>query len=66
VTNLEFVLSTLQEHCSNFARRNNIKNVLLFFYSRKINKAPKKAPEGFTLVKVDYSKELVGNYVNIG
>ncbi|MGD0994600.1 MAG: hypothetical protein ABR909_03630 [Candidatus Bathyarchaeia archaeon] len=61
--NLESVLSKLQEHCPNFSP-DNIKNVLLFFHDAK-NTPPTKTNNGFTLISIDYSKEIKGNFVTL-
>jgi len=63
--NLEFILCFLQKHCRNFSCENNVKNVLLFFYNKKINSPPSKVPKNFSLVEIDYSQVAIGNYINI-
>lgn len=63
--NLEFVLSTLQKHCRDSSCSNDTKNVLLFFYNNKINSPPHKAPSNFSLVEIDYSQAINGNYVTV-
>jgi hypothetical protein len=61
--NLEFVLSKLQEHCPNISH-DNTKNVLLFFHDAK-NTPPTKTNKGFTLIPIDYSKEIKDNFVTL-
>lgn len=63
--NLEFVLETLQKNCKVYSCKGNVKNVLLFFYNKKINSPPHKVPKSFALVAVDYSGEIIGNYVKV-
>jgi hypothetical protein len=63
--NLEFILNELLEHCKQFSGKDNIKNVLLFFYNDGDEpKLPDKI-ETFNLVKIDYSKELTENFITI-
>jgi hypothetical protein len=63
--NLEFILNELLEHCKQFSGKDNIKNVLLFFYKDGDKpKVPDKI-ETFNLVKIDYSKELKENFITL-
>jgi len=62
--NLEFVLKTLLEHCRKFSGEQNIKNVLVFFYKERLDALPIK-PEDFTLVTIDYSQDITGNFVRM-
>jgi len=63
--NLEFILNELLERCKQFSSKDNIKNVLLFFYNDGNEpKLPDKI-EIFNLVKIDYSKELKENFITI-
>jgi hypothetical protein len=63
-TNLEFVLTKSIGCCKKFTS-NNIKNLVLFFYDAKKSKKPTKVSEPFTLIPVDYSKEIKNNFVTI-
>jgi hypothetical protein len=60
-TNLEFILNKLLEHCKRFSP-NNIKNMLLFFYNAEKSRKPTEIKD-FTLIPIDYSKEILGNFV---
>jgi len=63
--NIEFILNELLEHCRQFSGKDNIKNVLLFFYNdEKKPKLPDKI-RIFNLVKIDYSKELGENFITL-
>jgi hypothetical protein len=62
--NLEFVLETLWEHSKKLLGEQNIKNVLVFFYKKRLAALPIK-PEDFTLVAIDYSQDIIGNFVRI-
>lgn len=59
--NIEFVLSKLIEHCP----QRNIKNVLLFFFRRDSSRAPSNVDKNFTLISIDYSREMQGNYIEL-
>jgi hypothetical protein len=61
--NLEQILNMLIEHCRGFQGEQNIKNVLLYFHRAK-SSIPSK-PEGFELIPIDYSKNVVGNFVKL-
>jgi len=63
--NLEFILNKLLEHCRRFSSKDNIKNVLLFFYNAKKSRSPLKTNTEFTLVTFDYSKEIPDNFVTL-
>jgi len=61
--NLEFILEELLGRCRSFSSKDNIKNVLLFFY--KDGEKP-ELPDKiriFNLVKIDYSKKLKENFI---
>lgn len=64
-TNLEFILNKLLEHCRRFSSEDSIKNVLLFFYNAKKSKSPLKINTEFTLVPIDYSEEIIDNFVTL-
>lgn len=64
--NLEFVLNALQKHCGESRFEDHIKDVLLFFYNGEKSEPPTKVTRGFRLVKLDYSREIMGNYVVLG
>jgi len=61
-TNLEFVLNRLLDHCKNFSSKDNIKNVLIFFY-KGTPKPSFEVGRVFKLVLIDYGKETSGNFV---
>jgi hypothetical protein len=60
--NLEFVLNKLLGRCKTFSSENNVKNVLLFFYRGK-SKPPHRISKAFTLIAIDYGKEVQNNFV---
>jgi hypothetical protein len=60
--NLEFVLNKLLRRCKTFSSENNVKNVLLFFYRGK-SKPPHRINKAFTLIAIDYGKEIKNNFV---
>ena len=62
-TNLEFILNKLLKHCRSITSEVNIKNVLLFFYNAQKSKRPFKTHRDFTLMSIDYSKEIPSNFV---
>jgi len=64
-TNLEFILNKLLEHCRRFSSEDSVKNVLLFFYNAKKSRSPLKINTEFTLVPIDYSEEIIDNFVTL-
>ena len=64
-TNLEFILSMILKHFGKVSPVENLKNVLLFFFNKKRSSPPTKIPEGFTLVAIDYSQEMIGNFISL-
>ena len=61
--NIQTVLSIIKQH---YSSQPAIRNVLLYLYDRTFNnKAPQKAGTDFSVVPIDYSGGLFGNYVNI-
>lgn len=62
-TNLEFVLTKIHKYLGKIPSKQNIKNILLFFYNKNNSSPPTKIPEGFNLVTVDYSQETIGNFI---
>ena len=62
-TNLEFILTVSQKHFGRVPSKQNIKNVLLFFYDKDKSTPPTNIPKGFSLVAIDYSKEVTGNFI---
>jgi len=61
--NLHFILTKSTKHCKKLSA-DNIKNVLLFFHNAaKKSKPPKKTNKSFTLIPIDYSKEIDGNFI---
>lgn len=65
VTNLEFVLGKLIDHRKGFYSRANIKNVLFFFYNSEVSDPPTEVNVDFTLIPLDYSKKLEGNFIEL-
>jgi hypothetical protein len=64
-TNLEYVLMKSVEYCRTITNH-NIKNVLLFFHSNKKRPKPKVEIRGvFTMIPIDYSEEVEGNFVTL-
>ena len=63
--NLEFILSNLERCCKNFSSEHNIKNVLLFFHNRKLTTPPSKISGNFSLLSIDYSQEIMGNFITL-
>jgi len=62
-TNLEYILTRSMEHCKKITY-DNIKNVLLFFYSsKKKSKPPIEINSTFKIIPIDYSEEVEGNFV---
>ena len=64
--NLQFILTMLQRYCKNLSSERNIKNVLLFFYDKNRSTPPIKISENFNLVSIDYSQEIMGNFIALG
>jgi len=64
-TNLELILSELFKHCSNITSGANVKNVLLFFYNAHKSKCPFRTHRDFTLIPIDYSKEIPNKFVTL-
>ena len=64
-TNLQFILTMLQNHCGKLSSERNIKNVLLFFYNRTKSTPPIKISGNFNLVSIDYSQEIIGNFITL-
>jgi hypothetical protein len=66
-TNLQSVLTMLQNHCPNFSSEHHIKNVLLFFYNKELGSKSPTAEE-FEPIPMDYSKGIskkTGNFINL-
>jgi len=64
-TNLEYVLTKSVEYCRTITYH-NIKNVLLFFHSNKKKMKPQVEIRGaFTMIPIDYSEEVEGNFVTL-
>jgi len=63
--NLQFILTKLQKHCRRFSSKRNIQNVLCFFYNRRNTKPPSKTSKDFSLVSIDYSQEIVNNFITL-
>lgn len=61
--NLELILTKIREHCKRFSPKNNIKNVLLFFYNDAKSKPPTKINKPFKIKSVDYSKDIKDNFI---
>jgi hypothetical protein len=62
--NLEFLLETILKHCKKFSGEQNVRNVLMFFYKKRLAILPVK-PEDFTLLTIDYSQNVRGNFVKL-
>lgn len=62
-TNLEFLLNKLIEHCKGFSSEDSIKNVLLLFYNKDKSTPPSKIYNIFKMVIIDYSQDIVGNFI---
>jgi hypothetical protein len=63
-TNLEFILTKCIE-CCNKITFSNIKNILLFFHNGQKSKPPIEINKTFKLIPIDYSKEIIGNFINL-
>jgi len=64
--NLEFVLGELLKHCKGFSGEDSIKNVLLFFYSKKKPGIKTKERKDFDLVFINYSTEVTDrNFITL-
>ena len=61
--NLDFILTKSVEQREKISS-DNIKNILLFFYNAEKSKKPTKIKD-FTLIPIDYSKEIQGNFVDL-
>ena len=62
-SNLRTVLAVIKQH---YPLRPNIKNLLLYFFDSSFtNQLPTKAGSDFSVVSVDYSDALIGNFVKI-
>lgn len=62
--NLEFILNKIHGCCANISE-NSIKNVFLFFYNSEKSKHPTKTNASFTVIPIDYSREIEGNFVTL-
>jgi len=62
-TNLETTLNKLSDHCRGFSSSDNIKNILLYFHDCNKTKPPKVDNTNFTLIQIDYSKKMEGNFI---
>jgi hypothetical protein len=61
--NLEMILTRINEHC-NKLKPENVKNVIVFFYNKERKSSPpSRVPENFSLVSLDYSHVIEGNFV---
>jgi hypothetical protein len=63
-TNLELILNETLKHCKQ-TTPNNIKNVMLFFHNKEKSSPPSKISKEFTLIPIDYSKEIQGNFITL-
>jgi len=63
--NLQFILNMLRKHCIRLSSEQNIKDVLLFFYNKDKYTTPSKYSKEFKLIKIDYSKDIEGNFINL-
>ena len=61
--NLQTTLELIKKHYTN---QPVIRNVLLYFHKNlSHDQLPKKADREFDVVLIDYSKELIGNYIKL-
>jgi hypothetical protein len=60
--NLESILNTIQNQCKN-VDLSKIKNILMFFYDKEKTKPPKTIEKLFTLITLDYSNQILDNFV---
>jgi len=63
--NIEFILTALQMGYGKIPAEGNIKNVMLFFYNKSRSTPPVKIGKGFELVNIDYSEEIIGNFIKL-
>lgn len=63
-TNLESILTSIVKHLEKAPSELNIKNILLFFYNKKLP-TPPKVSDDFSLVNIDYSQDIEGNFIRI-
>ncbi len=63
--NIEFILTELQRHYGTLPSGHNIKDVLIFFYNKNKSTPPTKIGKGFKLIDIDYSQELIGNFIKL-
>ena len=64
-TNLEFILAKIHNHLRKAPSRQNIKNVLFFFYDKEKSTPPISVPKDFTLVPIDYQQRITGNFISV-
>jgi hypothetical protein len=64
-TNLEFILTKIHNHLRKVPSRQNIKNVLFFFYDKEKSTPPISVPKDFTLVPIDYQQRITGNFISV-
>jgi len=62
--NLEFILDKSLRRCKGVSSE-HIKNVLLFFYNVEKTVPPTKISRDFRLMSIDYSKDILGNFVTL-
>jgi hypothetical protein len=61
--NLESILNGLLEHCTEFAKCDNVKNVLLYFHYGIKSKPPERVNGEFVLIPIDYRKAIENNRI---
>lgn len=64
-TNLEFILHKLLDHCKGFSSEDSIRNVLLFFFNKDKSKPLSMIDDIFRVVNMDYSQDVVGNFITL-
>lgn len=63
--NLQNTLKLIKEHYKG-ADQPEIRNVFLYFHRNRNDKQlPQKAGDNFDVVPINYSKELIGSYINL-
>jgi hypothetical protein len=63
-TNLESILTIIRKYLEKAPSKLNIKNILLFFYNKKLS-TPPEVSDYFLLVDIDYSQEIEGNFIRL-
>jgi hypothetical protein len=61
--NLESILNSLLEHCTNCTTQSNVENVLLFFYNAENSKPLSNTNSMFKLFNIEYGKAFPDRFV---